>query len=403
MTDSFANKQPLREAAATNPKLLLHCPMSRTTKKAALNRFSFAKPAFAPPRSESGASDAAESKNLFSLANNSNDAASSAKESSRAAARSSQNPFGRSLPFEPASAKVTTVVQTANLPKTRAVANIWAQKLLRNRAYTQRTCSQTASHCIRAPRSLPTLAFTLLRGQEPLLLAYSHRNVSSQRKLALQSKRDHKCAASQTLRPSRLNMQAFTTISSHAGKPAGGENTSLKGAASVESPVKRVREKSDTAATDATKRARLENAPSPIAPVGQLRPTQDSTNKAAEGVSKDVDGLDTVNAILNAHKKQYMALEMQNQILSREVNDLKGALAKKDMYMDALKSKTRELVGRAQKAMSGAAKVTEAWAETRGRMEELTRACRVQVKDVATMREDFREAYESSSAHCLAS
>jgi len=33
------------------------------------------------------------------------------------------------------------------------------------------------------------------------------------------------------------------------------------------------------------------------------------------GTVEQTDGLDTVNAILHAHKKQYMALEMQNQIL----------------------------------------------------------------------------------------
>jgi hypothetical protein len=40
-------------------------------------------------------------------------------------------------------------------------------------------------------------------------------------------------------------------------------------------------------------------------------------------------------------------------VQSREVKELKGALTKKDAYAEALKSKTRELVGRAQNAMSG--------------------------------------------------
>lgn len=362
MSESFAKRQPLRAffvAAKGNSEAKDASTVSHTTEdeKAALNRFSFAKPAFGSKRDNTkGSNTTVIAEALGAAGKSSMGAVPAPNDIPRPAARS---PFGRSLPPDTPSLQAATAAKANDSPKPfmqAAYPNIWSAPGRLNAQASSGEGSTTAEskagaedqpvHALPSriadagavytpsspdgasqpsihPAYLHPKEFSLPSNVKGSLYTSFHPAATPgspsasiqppQRELAPATHADKQDRSGLREVPNRTSQPingASSTVMNKASKSA-----AVDSSPSVETPIKRIREKNDTVATETSKRARLESTPASIMSAMQLLPTPELRKNSEAGTVEQTDGLDTVNAILHAHKKQYMALEMQNQIL----------------------------------------------------------------------------------------
>ncbi len=121
-------------------------------------------------------------------------------------------------------------------------------------------------------------------------------------------------------------------------------------------------------------------------------PASDSKRaRLAEAGTPDLIGLDKVASVIEEHRRHQLTLELKNAALSEEVQTLRQLVAEKEKFAANLKSKTRELVGKAAQAMEASGQMEKAWRETRGRMTGLLGTCDVKLQDVKYIRSEYDE------------